>query len=173
MKRASTGTTLRTERDEMTSELTASNNPAMPPRSASLLTLSGAIPFIAAAIAAFVLPPEHHARLLYAASTYAAVILSFLGGIQWGLGVSLHDAAPRSARTLFVVSVSVSLAGWCLLFIEPASLRLGCAAGLFACVWAIDGLLRLQALIPAWFFRLRSAATFIVVGALLTLAMKL
>ncbi len=144
----------------------------MTPRSAWILTLSGALPFIAAAAGAFVLPLEHHARLLYAASTYAAIILSFLGGIQWGLAVALSEAAPRSARTLFMISVTISLAGWCLLFIEPASLRLACAAGLFVCVWAVDGLLRLQSLIPAWFFRLRGLATVLVVGALLILAIK-
>ena len=157
----------------MNSETIDAAKPAMNPRSAWMLTLAGAVPFVAAAAAAFLLPPVHHARLVYAASTYAAVILSFLGGIQWGLGVSLSATAPRSARTLFLVSITVSLAGWCLLFIDLAWLRLTCAAGLFVCVWAIDGLLRLQSLIPAWFVRLRSLAIAIVVSALLALAMKL
>lgn len=157
----------------MKTESTISAKPAMTPRSAWILMLSGAIPFVAAAAAAFVLPQPNHARLLYGVSTYAAIILSFLGGIQWGLGVALNDAAPRSARTLFLLSVTVSLAAWCLLFIESASLRMVCAAGLFLCVWALDGMLRLQSLIPAWFFRLRGTGTALVVGALMILAIKL
>lgn len=157
----------------MNIESKATSNLTAAPRLAWILTLSGAIPFVAASIGAFVLPQEQHPRLLYASSTYAAIILSFLGGIQWGLGVTLNDVAPRSARTLFLISVSVSLAGWFVLFIDSAAWRLATAAGLFACVWAIDGLLRLQSLIPAWFFRLRSTVTVIVVCALALLATKI
>lgn len=142
------------------------------PPLAWLLAIAGAIPFIAAAAGMFVLPPDQHPRIIYAVSTYATTILSFLGGIQWGVGVVTHGAAPRSARTLFAISVVVSLAGWALLFVESAASRLALFAACFAAVWAIDALLRIQRLIPAWFFRLRSVISIVVIATLLLVALK-
>jgi len=137
------------------------------------LGLLGTLPFIAAAAMVWLpLPGEWTIgtpRLLRAIAGYSAVVLSFLAGIQWGLALSINEDAPTSARNLFLLSVASSLMAWGLLFIDAAGTRLLCTIALFCLVWLIDGLLRLQKLIPHWFFRLRSAATGVAITSLLLL----
>jgi hypothetical protein len=50
------------------------------------------------------------ARLLLVA--YAAVVLSFLGAVHWGLVLAAADAPPRLARQSLLWGVVPSLLGW-------------------------------------------------------------
>jgi len=143
------------------------------PRLALLLSLAGALPFIAGAAVLWAGPAAYAPAALQAIITYAAVILSFLGGIQWGIGVSVSESAPRSAQSLFLLSVVPSLLSWAMLFIDGAGARLLVAIFLFGFVWVIDALLHLQKLIPNWFFRLRCIITSIVIVSLLAALLRL
>lgn len=140
------------------------------------LCLLGTLPFIASAAMVWLpLPAEwmiDKPLVIRAVSGYSAVVLSFLAGIQWGLALLISEDAPTSARNLFLLSVIASLMAWGLLFIEAAGTRLVCAIALFTLVWLIDGLLRLQKLIPHWFFRLRSLATIIAIASLLAIFLR-
>lgn len=137
-------------------------------RLAWLLAIAGAIPFAVATAA--LLYPESHIRVPAIAGmvTYAAVILSFLGGIEWGFAVQEpYAAATAAAReklraTALVVSVLPSLAGWGVLWLPSPQWQLGAALGLFILVWAIDLALSHQGLVPAWFVDLRTAITAVV-----------
>ena len=140
---------------------------------ALILTLAGAIPFFAGALLLWIDSPIRPTLLTQALTAYAVVILSFLGGIQWGTALSINESAPRSAKTLFMFSVIAPMLGWGLIFIDADRLKLIVAIMLFALVWAIDALLRLQQLIPAWFFRLRCIVTAIVAIALLISAVRI
>ena len=140
------------------------------PRFAVVLSLAGAVPFIAGTVLLWFGPAQNVAPILQAVVTYAAIVLSFLGGIQWGIGVSIRESAPKSAQSLFLLSVVPSLLAWVMLFIDASGARLIVAIFLFGFVWVIDALLHLQKLVPHWFFRLRSIATPIVI-VLLTLAL--
>ena len=130
------------------------------------LTLSGAIPFITCSAALWLAPPAYRAFATTVLTGYAAVILSFLGGIQWGLAVNLIDTAPKSARTMFLLSVVPSLLAWAMLLLPASSSRIIVAMCLFAFVWVVDALLNLQKLIPPWYFKLRSIITIIVITSL-------
>lgn len=130
------------------------------------LTFAGAIPFIAACAALWFAPPAYRGFVSQALAAYAAVILSFLGGIQWGIAISVLDAAPRSARTMFALSVIPSLLAWAVLLLPAARERVLVAIVLFAFVWVIDAMLHLQKLIPAWFFKLRGVISATVMGTL-------
>lgn len=131
-----------------------------------LLSLAGALPFLfCAGMMAFVPADERHAYLR-AMIAYAAVILSFLGGIQWGTALSIAASAPRSATTLFILSIVPSLLAWAVLLIEADHRRIFLAIFLFGLVWAIDALLYLQKLIPRWFFQLRCGITPVVIACL-------
>lgn len=91
---------------------------------------------------------EPHALDL-ALATYAAIIVSFLGGIRWGLAV------PRDRQGAnYVVSILPSLVAWaCLLAPEPW--RLGLLGIVALALGIIDlGLVR-EGLAPPWFGRLR------------------
>jgi hypothetical protein len=140
-------------------------------RLAALLSYAGTIPFIAAA---FILLFGHAVGLgIYrplaseAIINYAAVIVSFLGGIQWGIGIATHEQQPQTARSLFMLSVVPSLLAWAMLFLPVSNSRIIVALFLVGFVWIIDALLHLQKVIPAWFFKLRSIVSAIVMASLL------
>ena len=58
--------------------------PTIPP-AALTLGLAGLLPFAACAAAAHALPPGQQGVALQALAGYGAVILSFFGGVRWGL----------------------------------------------------------------------------------------
>jgi hypothetical protein len=130
------------------------------------LTFAGAIPFIACSAALWLAPIQYRSFTVNILTAYAAVILSFLGGIQWGMAVNLIDTAPKSARNIFLLSVVPSLLAWAMLLLPEPRSRILVAIFLFAFVWVIDALLNVQKLIPPWFFKLRSMITAIVIASL-------
>ena len=115
------------------------------------LGLAGLIPFWALAIAlllrgAFGLSPR---ALDQSLATYAAVIVSFLGGIRWGLATRADDPGPNYAG-----AVAPSLAAWALLA-APEPWRLAGLGLLALALGPVDlGLVR-SGLAPFWFGRLR------------------
>lgn len=141
-----------------------------PRRIASVLLLAGTIPFVAAA---FVLLFGNHTGLgmfrplaSQAITTYAAVVVSFLGGIQWGIGIATFEQQPQTARSLFLLSVVPALLAWAMLFLPASASRMVVAMFLIGFVWIIDALLYLQKVIPPWFFRLRSLVSAVMIIAL-------
>lgn len=140
---------------------------------ARLLTIAGVIPFVALLGLLFVGDLTQRLLYLQLLTTYAAVIISFLGGIQWGIGLSVTDSAPRSAQTLFYLSVVPSLLAWTMLMIPHPPSRVLVAIFIFGFVWIIDTLLNLQKLIPAWFYKLRTVITGSVISTLVIAAIKI
>ena len=61
-----------------------------------VLGLAGTLPFIAGTAILWLGPAAYAPPALQGLITWAAVTLSFLGGIQWGIGISVSDAAPKS-----------------------------------------------------------------------------
>ena len=135
-------------------------------RLAWLLTLAGALPFIAATVALVAEESRIRVPAIAALVTYAAVILSFLGGIEWGLAVRDRGAGDTSQEkahaAALVVSVLPSLAGWGVLWLPSPHWQLGAALALFLGVWAADLALSRQGLVPSWFVDLRTAVTAVV-----------
>jgi len=75
------------------------------------LAHAGLLPFILGALLVWLLGgryPEEHAFVTYALSAYAALIISFLGGIYWGF--AFREAEP-SAQT-FAWGITPSLVAW-------------------------------------------------------------
>jgi hypothetical protein len=83
------------------------------------------------------------------------------------VAVATLDNQPHTARSLFLLSVVPSLLAWAMLFLPASSSRVIVAIFLVGFVWVIDALLRVQAVIPAWFFRVRSIISGVVIAALL------
>ena len=79
-----------------------------PTDTARLLGNLGLLPFVAGAALVWVVNAEAHPYATLALAAYAAVIVSFLGGIHWGLAFRL-SAPPAS---LFVWGVVPSLVAW-------------------------------------------------------------
>ena len=73
----------------------------------------GLIPFVLIVLFCFLSPPdgEIYSLLIYIYIAYAAIISSFLGGIQWGLIIS-HAEKVYSTFLPLVVSVLPPLIAW-------------------------------------------------------------
>ncbi len=83
--------------------------------------------------------------------TYAAVILSFLGGTWWGF-VSRSD---RPGLGLLAISVLPALGGWAAIFsFQPPAALFALAFALLAAL-AVDAYLTQRRLAPRWWMRLR------------------
>ena len=87
-------------------------NPAPMPLTPDLLGLrlayAGLLPFVFGALLAWLVHPEVLPFVLSSLAGYAALIVSFLGGVHWGLGLLRHTAG--SAR--FVWAVIPMLLAW-------------------------------------------------------------
>lgn len=140
------------------------------PAAAWLLGAAGLIPFLAlsAALAADTGIDRPWATL--ALMTYGAVILSFMGGVHWGLAMvreTRQDADPGSDLALYGASVIPSLAGWfAILFLEPGPAMAVMAAS-FAGLLAYDFSAIRRGMAPGWYAALRFPLTVIVVLCLL------
>lgn len=90
---------------------------AGPPSWALRLGYAGLIPFVAGALLVWLVWPEAHPYATMALSSYAAVIVSFLGGIHWGIGFREADPPPG----LFVWGVVPSLVAWAAVMMPPSA----------------------------------------------------
>jgi hypothetical protein len=83
--------------------------------------------------------------------TYAAIILSFLGGSWWGFA----SREERPSWLLLGMAVVPALAGWGAIFsFNPPAALFALAGGLVATL-AVDALLVRRRLAPGWWMRLR------------------
>ena len=109
-------------------------NPLSSPGTTALrLGYAGLIPFVLGALLVWVVNAEAHPYATLALSAYAASIVSFLGGIHWGLGFRL-SAPPAS---LFVWGVVPSLIAW-LAVMMPASAGLVVHGVMLLVCYAVD-----------------------------------
>ncbi len=111
----------------------APHRPTGPTRWALGLGYGGLLPFVGAALLLWLLRDEAQAHVAQALSAYAALILSFLGGIHWGL--AMRSAAPPAA--LLVWGVLPSLLAWPALLM-PAFSALVIHGALLLLTYAVD-----------------------------------
>lgn len=105
--------------------------PAVPPREALRLGYAGLVPFVAGALLVWAVRLDVNAYVALALSAYAAVIVSFLGGIHWGIG--LRDGTPSS----FTWGVVPSLVAWVAVVMPPYAGLVVHGVMLLAC-YAVD-----------------------------------
>jgi putative flippase GtrA len=125
-----------------------------PPPFAVTLGASGAIPFVALAVAAWVVEPPLALWIAGAAATYGAVILSFIAGAHWGFASLGPIGNEAAARRLLGFSVVPSLLGWAALLL-PSPWPLPVLAAAFLAVLALDRSAASRGLAPPWWMRLR------------------
>lgn len=136
------------------------------PGAAAWLGGLGAVPFVVLAVAGHYADTSWQAPVLFALCAYGAVILSFLGGIQWGLAIAGYGGAPESRRDRrLVLSIVPSLLGWGALLL-PVSVALLLLAVAFGAMLWLD--IRASAVgeAPVWYPRLRWPLTFTVAASL-------
>jgi hypothetical protein len=137
------------------------SHPPLLPRSALRLGFLGLAPLAISALVSLSVHPETARIGGLSFSLYAAVLLSFLGGIRCGFELMRDPARPNPARLFY--SAAPALCGWALaLFVvlDPPALGTSAVfAGLFAAQSIWDQRSAIDAGAPAWYPVLRSVLT--------------
>lgn len=140
--------------------------PRSPVPSAPLwLGAGGLVPFIVLAGALWIVPAEYHPTLHDWLRTYAAVILSFVGAVHWGIALLHRDMGDQDRAVVMAWSVVPGLVAWVSLLM---SLRTGLTltGAMFVIHYTMDRTLASRFPIPDWYLRLRSGLTIVVVACL-------
>jgi hypothetical protein len=127
-----------------------------PPALARKLGYAGLIPFVLCMSLIWLVHPELQPWVALALSAYAATIVSFLGGVHWGLAMRAGLAGPRS----FAWAVVPSLGAW-LAMVMPAYAGLVVLGGLLIACYLVDRRLFLAQGLSVWLtmrFRLSMVA---------------
>ena len=98
------------------------------------LGYGGLVPFVGLALLIWLVPASFQPFVVLALLAYGAVIASFLGGVHWGTGFLMGEAAPRMQ---FFWGVVPSLLGW-LAMLLPARAGLPVLALLLVACYAVD-----------------------------------
>ncbi|ASP35715.1 DUF3429 domain-containing protein [Labrenzia sp. VG12] len=142
------------------------------PIAARWLGGTGALPFVALLAVTVFGAPGWSEWAGQALALYGAVILSFLGGIQWGLAIASSSESEEKRGPRLAISVVPSLIGWAALLL-PLEIGLYVLAAAFALVLFLDAQATMKGEAPAWYPKLRLPLTAVVmtslvVGALFT-----
>lgn len=120
----------------------------------SRLGYLGLIPFISLAAVAIFAPAGLRSLASEALLAYGATILSFLGGIYWGLAIASPSARSASLPLFVGVGVAPQLLGWAALLVPAQTGFVLTAAGLLALLFADRAAVK-YGLAPGWFLHLR------------------
>lgn len=132
-------------------------------RLAWFLAFAGAVPFILATAALYASDASSvRVPAITALVTYCAVILSFLGGIEWGLAIRDESGNEVTRAVALGLSTVSSLAAWAVLWLPSPTWQVGSSLALFVAVWAADEWMANRGLLPAWFVDLRTAVSALV-----------
>jgi hypothetical protein len=121
------------------------------------LAYAGLLPFVLGALLVWLVREEAHPYVALALSAYGAVIVSFLGGIHWGLAFR-HSPPPTR---LLAWGVVPSLVAWLAVMMPPSAGLVILAAMLLAC-YAVDRRLYAEEGVAHWLtlrFRLSAVAS--------------
>ncbi len=130
------------------------------PRIPLLLGLGGITPFVGLSLAlvlGFNLPVfEDLDSVRVALVGYGVVILSFLGGVRWGLAIKESEAGDGKANRDFIVSVIPPLIGWFAWF-QSSPADLWWLAVAHIALGLLDYGLACRIIVPEWYGRMRLA----------------
>ena len=119
----------------------------------------GLTPFVVGAVTAL-LSQELVSLAFQAFVLYSIAILSFMGGVHWGL--ALITGTRQSTRLL--ISVVPVVAAWICLIALPAPLTLAVLGGGFIAQWFIDRPILAELPIPSWYLEMRPRLAYVVAG---------
>lgn len=139
------------------------------PRSALLLGWLGVLPFAASCLVAVFGNADAAGLALRALVVYGAIILSFMGGAQWGLAMAAVGEGPSALARRLAVSTLPALAAFGLAALASRTALIGLAA-VFAALLVYDVSTARSGVAPPWYPALRSQLTAAVVACLLVAA---
>ena len=122
--------------------------------------------FGAAAVFETPIPIEQAERALV---LYAAIILSFMGGVQWGFAMAAAGEKSPPDTAHLTISVVPALVGWAAAMLETGY-ALPVLAASFVALLAFDLWTVQKQRAVGWYAPLRTQLTIAVVGVLTTVA---
>lgn len=133
--------------------------------SARLVGTIGLIPFLILSVWLYAIAPDHlwRAGTVTLLKAYAAIALSFFGGIRWGLAMT-HPSDER--RRDLTLSAAPPLLGW-VGFMAAAPYAFAFFAAAFAAQGAWDTLATHSGTAPGWYGRLRTLLTAAIVATMI------
>ena len=126
---------------------------------ARLAGYAGLIPFVVPLLVLW-WHPDWAEQAVVIQHAYAALILSFLGGIYWGVALNRQSAVG------IWLSALPSLWAWPALLMPPVAATWMLATG-FALMFLLDRTARQRGWIRRWFFRLRLTLGLVAIASLL------
>ena len=135
------------------------------PRPAFLLGWLGVLPFAAFALLAATGGVLPRGAAMSGLVLYGAIILSFMGGAQWGLAMVTTRGSPGAMGSRLAISVLPALAAFGLWFLPATAALLGLAA-VFVALLLYDIATARAGAAPAWYPALRIQLTGAVVMCL-------
>ncbi|KAH9553529.1 hypothetical protein CY35_08G015600 [Sphagnum magellanicum] len=136
------------------------------PVPALVLGFAGLIPFVALVppiVSMLPLPEALFAVHAEAQAAYAAVIVTFLGAVHWGLAMANYSAKDKANKITFttlryVWSVIPSLVAWPALLLPPAP-KFAVLIFSLGLILGVDVIFTRMKLVPSWFLYLRTPLT--------------
>ncbi len=135
------------------------------PRVALALGLAGLIPFLVSALVSVTAEPATSAIALKSLAAYAAVILSFLGGVRWG--VLLAERGRFNTFGPAVVSVAPSILAWFALLLPTVAMLFILLGGLLL-QYLVDSPfspVKAGSYFPQWYPKLRLLLSVVATGS--------
>lgn len=127
---------------------------------ATTLVVLGTVPFAAftAALAGVEVPVRLPAVPALMLHVYGVVIGCFVAGLHWGI-----HFCKRTSDSVYLSSSFVALMLWCSMWAAGSATGLALVLLGFALLWIEEYRLSVQRVTTAWFWKLRSAVTAVVV----------
>jgi hypothetical protein len=128
------------------------------PRLLLVLGLAGLLPFLVTSATAWLGPTVWQVIAIKAFVYYSAVILSFLGGVQWGVAMIGDSPDTAPFRTRMLLAMVPSLIAWPALLLHPINTLWVLAVGFMQAdqhELSRDG----GELLPRWYQSLRTLLT--------------
>ena len=137
-------------------------------RMPKILGYSGLIPFITFSIGSW-LPSPYHSYSVTILISYAAIILSFMGAIHWGVAMANKE---KTHTRYYLSSIIPALAAWLSLLV-PEIFSLFILATGFALLISYDIAVEKSQDFPAWYIPMRIRLTIIVLLCLASTLLSL
>lgn len=138
-----------------------------------VLGLAGLIPFVALSVVSGTVSADTAGAARLGLVAYAAVILSFLGGVHWGFALMTVDP-PGVQRARYGLGIMPSLVGWAGLLVTFAGLiTIGLlieAAG-FVALTIVEGRAAHNGHLPPGYMGLRYVLSAVVIACLVSVCL--
>lgn len=131
---------------------------------ATRLGLGSLVPFVFLSLACWVVHPGWLGYFIKAQLFYGIAILSFLGGLHWGVALLLKERPAGEIRRALVWGVIPSILAWCSM-IDVGFGFLVQIVG-FVIAYQVDKRFYVHYALPDWFLTLRLQLTRTIVAAL-------